>query len=1000
MKIMSKRLFVILILVLFNSKSVYLQQEILNVDSTTGSSIEDEMMEFNYSAPVNVVENSKSCLSLRVSFSLKNQTLAEGLRHISKSTKISFAYDDQILKIDGITLHVENEPLYEVLDKMLEPYSISFFEYENGKVALAKTTRVNERTGGIKGFISDETGEVLMGANIMIKELHIGCASNVKGFFQIKNIRPGQYTVEISFVGYEKVTKKIKITEGEILEINFILKSLAFQIGGIEVLGNTELLPKDVNTKTTITSGEIEHYQASSIKDVLDLVPGVQKSDNPGLSKTSQIAVRGDEADALTAFGTLIMVDGAPVSNNANLQFERLTGSKFGSSNTGRGVDLRTIPADNIESIEVITGLPSVRYGDVTAGIINVQTKIGKAPNRLKLKNNPDLREGNFGGGILLGEGALSYNLNLAQSERDIRKSGDEYMRITTQAVYSTNFWGNSLMTNNKIMFQRVLDEEEVKGDMQQTKNYNRGYTVSLSSWGKFKPEDGVSAIDYNLFATMRRENTMKSRLNTEYVILPSGDTISSYIGKVESRGIEWTIGARLEYNKIFYTGDFIHKFLIGIDPQYNVNTGEGIMFDTLLSYYGIEAGRRPYQFDYIPGQLLTSIYLEDKITGHLLCDFNLMLGFRYEMYRPYAFNLSGLWGDGDLVKSRQGSFFNPRINLMVYLSDVNQLRISAGNSTKSPPMATIYPPEKVMKWRNPVDSTIQYFRYDLRAPELKGYKETMFEVAYDHKFINMFGITASAYYKIRRGDPIGLPQPVFTTTTQNSETKVYYIDSYSLPQNWGRSYSKGLEFTLRTSRIKELNMDFQLTGSYNHINNPGNGYSYSAFPVATRGQYPNYQVPGVPVDTLIGWTYPSSSRWNDRLQLNYYAKYTLAALGIWITVRAEQLVFERNQSYNLIPVVWDMLSEGEKLDRLFDEEMRRKPNKWLFNVSMSKSLFKGAEVSFYVNNFFDDPAIRRYYSARTTETEEQRNPGLFYGIEFSLSLEGIFGGGSSNETD
>jgi hypothetical protein len=79
---------------------------------------------------------------------------------------------------------------------------------------------------------------------------------------------------------------------------------------------------------------------------------------------------------------------------------------------------------------------------------------------------------------------------------------------------------------------------------------------------------------------------------------------------------------------------------------------------------------------------------------------------------------------------------------------------------------------------------------------------------------------------------------------------------------------------------------------------------------------------------------------------------------------------------------------------------MRRKPNKWLFNVSMSKSLFKGAEVSFYVNNFFDDPAIRRYNSARTTETEEQRNPGLFYGIEFSISLDGIFGGGSSNEKD
>jgi outer membrane receptor for ferrienterochelin and colicin len=104
-------------------------------------------------------------------------------------------------------------------------------------------------------------------------------------------------------------------------------------------------------------------------------VPGIQRTSNPGLGKLSQVGVRGDESDNLTAFGTLILVDGIPQSNNANMQFERLTGSNSGNSNLGRGVDLRTIPADNINNIEVITGLPSVRYGDVTAGIINVQTR-------------------------------------------------------------------------------------------------------------------------------------------------------------------------------------------------------------------------------------------------------------------------------------------------------------------------------------------------------------------------------------------------------------------------------------------------------------------------------------------------------------------------------------------------------------------------------------------------------------------------------------------------
>lgn len=116
------------------------------------------------------------------------------------------------------------------------------------------------------------------------------------------------------------------------------------------------------------------------------------------------------------------MVDGIPISNNANLQFEKWTSGITGPSNVGGGVDLRTIPADNVESIEVIRGLPSVRYGDVTAGVINVKTKTGIQPHRLKIKNNPDTREINLGGGSNLNIAGFSYNLNAAQSERDIRK--------------------------------------------------------------------------------------------------------------------------------------------------------------------------------------------------------------------------------------------------------------------------------------------------------------------------------------------------------------------------------------------------------------------------------------------------------------------------------------------------------------------------------------------------------------------------------------------------
>jgi len=846
-------------------------------------------------------------------------------------------------------------------------------------------------SGIVSGRVADENGEPLPFANVTIKDTPIGCATDEKGYFKI-NIKPGDYTLETSFIGYEKQSKKIKVTTGKVLTVNFVLKLTAFQIGGIEVVGTTELLPDDVSTKTVITSGEIEHYQASSIKDVLDLVPGIQKTDNPGLGKTSQVSVRGSEQDQLSAFGTSIIIDETPVSNNSNLQFEKLTGSKFGSPNLGAGVDLRTIPADNIESIEVITGLPSVRYGDFTAGVINIQTKIGSMPHRLKIKSNPSLYEGNLGGGFVIGGDGLSYNLNFAQSERDIRITGDEYSRLTGQAVYSSNLDENQLVMNNKFNFQLIFDEEEPKGDLQQTKNYNRGYTLGYSNWGKYKPTDGVSVFEYNAFVNIRRENSMRSKLvQSDLRILPNGDTVSIYTGKVETKGIEWTVGGRLEWNKVFFTGNIIHKFLIGTNPQYNANTGEGLIIDTLFNYYGAESGRRPYSFDDIPGQFLMNVYLEDKITGNFLFDFNLMLGLRYDMYSPEKFNISGLWGDGQLVESSQGTFLNPRLNLMVYFTDYNQMRLSIGTTSKSPAMGTIYPPETVFTWRNPLDSTINYFRYDRWVPELKGYKEAQYEISYDHKFFNMIGTSITAYYKERNSEPEPQTNPVFFYQNKNGTDYIYYIDVYSLSKNTGHTDSKGVEFTLRTSKIEPLNMEFQIVGAYNFQKYASRNYYYDYAPDLAIGQYHNYQVPGIPVDTLIGMFYPSGESWEERFQLNYYIKYTMPKLGLWVTLRAEQLVWESSQNLNQQPRDLTLLNPTQLADYLFTREIKTKPNKWLFNLNVSKSLFAGAEISFYVNNFLDNPAINRYNNSLTSVTEETRNPSLFYGIEFSMIIDNFF---------
>lgn len=994
---------ILLVLVFFTIpvNDIYGQEEdtLLSQVVRGGLMIERVNLEFLQSEKDSYNLLSQSILSTRITIEIAEGSIRDVLNYISLKTGIKMIYNDDLIKEKITEFYFYEETIETILNHLFKNKNISYVLTGKNELVIAKTHRIDEETGSIQGSVRDKSGEPLIGANVIVKENRFGAATNKLGKYSIHKLKPGKYTIEASFIGFKKEKKEVVVKRGEITSVDFYLESTAFYIGAIEVVGTTELIPTDASTKTVISGAEIEHFQASSIGDVLDLVPGVQKTSNPGLSKTSQVAIRGEERDKLSALGTLIMVDGIPVSNNANLQFEKWTSGITGPSNVGGGVDLRTIPADNIESIEVIRGLPSVRYGDVTAGVINVRTKTGIQPHRLKFKNNPDTRELNLGGGRNLGLTGLSYNLNAAQSERDIRKKGDEYIRLTGQVVFSRDFFDYKLNTNWKLYGQRIFDEEQPKGDVYKTRNYNRGYSLQSAYWGRYVSIVDIENFNYNAYINFRRENSMKSRLvQSDLRILPSGDTVSTYLGRVETRGNEWQIGGRLEWERLYLTGDFIHKILVGSDFQYEANTGEGVLIDTLFNYYGVESGRLPYRFDDIPGQVLASIYAEDRVTGNLGIDFNAVIGFRYEIYRPYGINLSGLIGKGDFVKSHQGSFFNPRVNLIAFLSDFNQIRLSFGTTSKSPAMSYIYPPPTVSKWRNPLESKVVFFRLNTRNPELKGYKETQYEISYDHRFGNLVGTSLSAYYKHRKQDPGGQVIPLFFYTEINNKSYLYYIDKYSIQQNVGWSISKGIEFTMRSSKIKPLNMEFQVVGSYNFVKRGSNAWFFDATPDQSLGRFPNYKVPGVPIDTLIGFVYDASMYWSDRLILNYYLKYTHPILGLWVTLRAEHTIFERNRNYNFEPINYSVITDSVKLStvriaREWDERIKKKPYKWLFNINISKSLFKGAEVSFYVNNFLDDPAIHRYqYTYNPNDiTEEIRNPSLFYGIEFSMVVDEIF---------
>ena len=940
-------------------------------------------------------KDSNALFNKEVQINFKNVSLKTALEKLTDLSGIYFIYEEDV--IEKATVNLEGKmKVKDAIKLLISSAGLSYVFVDSITVAIGrKNKEKTEIKGeGVKGKVRNENNEPLPAANIYIKELGRGCTTDKDGNFNIR-LKPGLYTFEISYVGYKKKTISVEVRKDEITFVDCVMETQVFYIGAIEVVssGFEELIPSEATTKTIITGAEIEHFQATSLNDVLNLVPGIQKTDNPGIAKTAQIAIRGFENNQMSAFGTLVILDGAPLSNNANLQFQKWTSGITGPSNLGGSVDIRTIPADNIESIEVIRGVPSVKYGDMTSGVIIVNTKTGKQPHRVKIKTNPDTKEANLGGGFNIGNTILSYNLNLAQSERNIRLKGDEFSRLTGQITLSRNFMNGRFSFNTKLLGQKIFDEEQPKGDVYKTRNYNRGYMLQWTLWGKYNPEQPIGFFEYNIYVTRRRENSMKSRLvQSDIRVLPTGDTVSSYIGKVETRGVEWTTGARFEYNRILSGLGLFHKLLIGLDVQYNANTGEGVLLDTLFNYYGPESGKLPYRFDDIPGQFLPSFYLEDKITGKFLgINFSLTAGFRYEMYRPYKINPMGLINKDNFIESYNGTYLNPRGNLILYLPKDNQIRISAGVSSKSPPMSSIYPEPTVIKWRNPTDSSIVYIRPNTKNPYLKGYREKQFEIGYDKRLWKTIGLSISAYYKYRDDEMSSLTKPIFFY--DSLKNKVYYIDKYGISQNLGWSIGKGVEFTLKTTKIEKLNIELQVTGAYTYLKNSSRGFNYDPNPDVSLGRYPNYKVPDVPVDTLIGFAYDRSISWRDVIIINYFVKWTVKRLGLWVTFRAENVLMERTKTYNLEPIDFSLptVTEDTKLAREFDESVKTKPSKWLLSFNITQSIFKGGEISFYVNNFLDDPAVYRYYTNYKGEVAEStRNPSLFYGIEISLILDDL----------
>lgn len=877
-----------------------------------------------------------------------------------------------------------------------------------------------EKTGSIKGSVVDiETRKPMKNVLIKIQNTSAVALTNSKGEFEFKKIPEGIYNLEFIKDDYQTTIlphKKVTAGDTTILRAEMAAGTGAeedvFFIGGIEITAEKELLPEKVETVTQIKSSDIEHIQATSLGDVLDLVPGVEMKNQPALKEPVKAQIRDPRSDnSVSAFGAKIIIDDIPISNNSNLQGGLLSGVYTGSAN---GLDLREIPADNIESVEVVRGIAPANHGDYVGGLIKVKTKTSQKPtSRLKWKNNPDTKELNWGGSFPLGNTGVNYNVNWGYSEQDIRKDYDNTQRLAAQLYLNNDLLDEKLNMKNQFKYSTLFEEiHQNPEDPDALESINKGYRFIYGNKMIYQL-DPITELLSNLYINYRRVNSYKQyrRMADNRVtstLLGEGTQVGirqygPYIYRYTTIGDEVSIGHKLEWSRRFFTGSYLHRLEIGNDFQYDDNFGEGKTFDLL---YPSSQGDRPRPFDDVPGTFQHSLYFNDQITGRFWKEFTLNLGFRLERYT------TGRFDELDIFKSKNGSFFNPRINLAYFLSKDTQLRFGFGAASKSPSLLHIFPEQEYLDVLDIVpvyresdtlfvrDSLITTYVFDVSNPDLKGYQEKKIEMSLDHK-IGDLGLSLTGFYSERDNEPISETVPYVYhkyyrpnwPDPEGESVADTLMDDTRTMVNGGWSKFDGIEFTLKTRRLKKLNMDFRFNATYHHVNSGADGFSWGNI----RSDYT------IPI-------YNRTSRWTQKVLLTYQINYISRPLGIWVSFTAQQIPHYRRKTigygdslavayYNGLTDETTFIPENERMNPEYEKYRLNRnqldymtyvyPNKWLFNIRVSKSLFKGAEVSLFVNNFLDDRAF--YEDQRYPGYYRSRNPEIFYGMEFSMLIDKLF---------
>lgn len=516
----------------------------------------------------------------------------------------------------------------------------SFLKITAATAALCfSTLAMAQQTYSVSGTVKDKkNGELLIGVSVKVSEdPTINVVANEYGFYSL-SLPQGNYTLIISYPGYQDFEQKINVDQNIKLDLPLLpAETVAKAIDEVVITG----IKKDKNLTSaqmgaeTLSIKNIEKlpvlFGEKDVMKTIQLLPGI-KSNGEG---SSGFSVRGGATDQ-----NLILLDEAPVYNASHLL-------GFFS----------TFNSDALKDASIIKGNSPAQYGGRLSSVLDVKMKDG---------NNKDY---NVNGGI----GLISSRLSV---EGPIQKEKSSFI-VSGRRTYADLFLKtNKDYKDNKLYFYDL----NLKANYQINEN-NRIYLSGYFGRDVLGLGDTFNTDWGNTTATLRWNSIISSKLfsNTSFIYsnydykisLKNDDTVFDLNSKIR----DWN----LKQDFTWFAGNK-HSVRFGLQSIYHTLTPSSASGTTVSSFT-----RNPrYSWE-------NAVYINDdyKATEKLTINY----GARLSMFSVLGGDTFNTYENGVLTDSKfleKGKFgktyvnIEPRISANYRINEVSSVKGGYSRNTQN----------------------------------------------------------------------------------------------------------------------------------------------------------------------------------------------------------------------------------------------------------------------------------------------------------------------------